>query len=85
VAARIVDDSAVIVLSDSGEVTVLNTVGTRVWELANGSRSVGEIIQMIEAEYEVARAQAEADVIEFLESLLKAGAVIMEDNPARAS
>jgi hypothetical protein len=49
VAARIVDGAAVIVLDDSGTVTVLNEVGTR-WELIDGTRSVGAIAQAIESE-----------------------------------
>lgn len=85
VAARTVDDSAVIVLSDTGEVTVLNEVGTRVWELADGSHSVGEIIQIIAAEYEVTPDQAQHDVIEFVQSLIEAGALLIEDAPAQIS
>jgi hypothetical protein len=81
VAARTVDESAVIVLADSGEVTVLNAVGTRVWELVDGSRSVGEIIQIVESEYEAAAEQVHADVVGFIESLAEAGAITLEERP----
>ncbi len=81
VAARTVDEAAVIVLADSGEVTVLNAVGTRVWELADGSRSIAEIIAAIEAEYEVTAEQAQRDVTDFLQTLNEAGALLLADAP----
>ena len=77
VAARVVDGSAVIVLADTGEVTVLNPVGTRVWELCDGSRSAREIAETIAAEFEVAPEQALQDVENFLKELVQAQAVVL--------
>ncbi len=77
VAARIVDGEAVVVLADAGEVNVLNPVGTRIWELIDGTRSVTEIAQTIQAEYEVTGPQAQQDVTEFLQALADAGAVVL--------
>ena len=81
VAARTVDEAAVIVLADTGEVTVLNAVGTRIWELADGSRNIAEIIAAIEAEYEVSAEQAQQDVTVFLQRLDEAGALLLADSP----
>jgi hypothetical protein len=78
VAARIVDGAAVIVLADTGEVTLLNPVGTRVWELCDGSRTAGEIVEMITTEFEVAPEQALQDVENFLEELVQAQAVVLK-------
>ncbi len=75
VAARVVDGAAVIVLADSAEVNVLNAVGTRVWELCDGARSVGEIAAVIASEFEVTPEQAERDTTQFLESLLHVKAI----------
>jgi hypothetical protein len=83
VAARTVDGSAVIVLADSGEVTVLNAVGTSVWELIDGARSLQDIAAAIQAEYEVSRAQAEQDVAQFVQSLAEAGAVVLSEQPSK--
>jgi hypothetical protein len=77
VAARVVDGSAVIVLADTGEVTVLNPVGTRVWELCDGSRSAREIARMITAEFEVTPEQALQDVENFLGELVQAQAIVL--------
>lgn len=82
VAARIVDGAAVIVLADSGLVQVLDTVGTRVWELMNGSRTVSQIAEEIEDEYEVSLAQAQGDVEELTQKLLAAQAIVLQDAPS---
>lgn len=70
VASRIVEGEALLVLADSGEVTVLNGVGSRIWELVDGSRSVGEIVDTVVAEYDTAREQAEQDVNSFIQELV---------------
>jgi hypothetical protein len=66
---RVVEREAVIVLPDKGEVKVLNEVGTQIWMLADGSRSVREIAATIAGAYDVSPAQAEADTVEFLQTL----------------
>jgi coenzyme PQQ biosynthesis protein PqqD len=70
VASRIVDGEALLVLADSGEVTVLNGVGSRIWELVDGSRSVGQIVDTIVTEYDTTREQAEQDVSSFIQELV---------------
>lgn len=81
VATRVVDGSAIIVLADSGEVTVLNPVGTRIWELVDGTRSVREIADAIQAEFEVSQEDAQRDVQEFLQTLVDAKAVEVNSQP----
>ncbi len=82
VAACVVDGSAVIVLADSGIVNVLNSVGTRIWELTDGSRTVQQIADAIQAEYAVTLDVAVRDVIAFLQNLDQAGALVLRDQPA---
>ena len=53
VVSRQIEDEAVLVHPVQGKVRVLNAVGARVWELADGQHTVAEIAQMITAEYEV--------------------------------
>ncbi len=84
VAARIVDDAAVVVLADAGELNVLNPVGTRVWELADGSRTVQEIVDEIVAEFDVAAETAAQDVTEFLEELVSTKALLLQRTPVPA-
>jgi hypothetical protein len=82
VAARIVDGAAVIVLADAGTVQVLDEVGTRIWELMDGSRTASQIAQEIENEYDVSLDQATKDVEELLQQLLAAQAIVLSDAPA---
>ena len=85
VAARIVDGSAVIVLADAGEVQVLNSVGTRIWELMDGKKSIGEIATAIEAEYDVTSRQALQDLEELVQQLVNAQAIVLQDYPAAST
>jgi hypothetical protein len=82
VATRIVDGEAVIVLADSGQVNVLNPVGTRMWELIDGTRSVQQIADAVCAEFDVTEAQVQRDLEEFMQELVDANAVVLQDRPA---
>jgi len=79
VAARVVDGSAVIVLADGGEVNVLNPVGTRIWELCDGARSVRQIAESIASEFDVTAERALQDTEEFLGQLLQSNAVELKN------
>jgi hypothetical protein len=83
VAATVVDGQAVIVMADSGQVTVLNDVGTRIWQLSDGKRSIDEIVQAIMAEYEVTPDVAWQDAETFLTRLVEVQAIVLRDPPAR--
>ena len=69
-AGRVIDGEAVLIRSDDSEINVLNSVGSRIFELADGTRTVAEIGQMIGSEYEIDMDEATNDVIEFLDSLV---------------
>lgn len=76
VAIQTVDGLAVMVLADSGEVLVVNSLGTRILELIDDKRSVTEIANAIESEYLVSAADARRDLETFLQTLREAGALI---------
>jgi hypothetical protein len=71
-----VEGDSVLLDIDSGEYFSLNEVGGRVWELCDGSRSVGAIADVITAEYDVSAEVALADARELLEGLAGAGLVV---------
>lgn len=79
VAARIIDEQAVVVLADSGEVNVFNPVGTRIWELIDGKHTIQQIADAIHAEYDVSAEDALSDVHEFVGKLVQANAVTLRD------
>ena len=63
------DPRAVQALADGAEHD-LNEVGSRIWELCDGARSVSEIAALIEEEFEVDTATALADCVDFVQGLL---------------
>jgi hypothetical protein len=77
VVGQIVQDEAVIVLPDSGEVKVLNDVGAAIWMLADGSRSVREIAAQVWQQYDVDLQQVEADALRFVAELLQRQMLIL--------
>jgi hypothetical protein len=80
-AARVVDGEAVIVLADTGEVNVLNAVGTRIWELMDGTRSVQQIAEVIQQEFDVSLQTAVQDAEQIIQQLTENQAIVLEDQP----
>jgi hypothetical protein len=67
---RITDGEVVLVIPDKGTVKVLNEVGTSIWQLINGKRSIQEIANDLCKIYNVDPADAEMDTIEFIIELV---------------
>jgi hypothetical protein len=53
----------------------LDPIGLRVWELLGQDRSIEEICEALEPEFEVSAERCRADVITFLDHLNRAGLV----------
>ena len=68
--SRIIGQEAVIILPIRGELKVVNDVGARIWELADGTRTIADLINVIFDEYEVIREQAEKDVSDFIQLMV---------------
>jgi hypothetical protein len=75
--SRIIEGEAVIVLPESGQVGVLNEVGTRVWELTDGRRSLEEIVAAIVEEFEITPERARQDVDAFVQELVEKEMLIL--------
>lgn len=71
VAWRIIGDEAVLLSAEDSSVHSLDAVGTRIWELCDGEKTVSEIIDQVVEEFEVDRDTAEKDVVEFIEELMQ--------------
>jgi hypothetical protein len=72
---RVIEGEAVILSLDTKAFRGLNAVGSRVWELIDGRRSVDEIVEVIVREFDVTREQAAGDVQAFVRELLDKGLV----------
>jgi coenzyme PQQ synthesis protein D (PqqD) len=70
--------------ADSTLHTFENEVATEIWGLADGRLSVGEIVDRIVADFEVERAHAERDVIEFMQLLDERGLLDLQPQARRA-
>ena len=72
---RTIEGEAVILSMDTKVFRGLNAVGSRVWELIYGRRSVDEIAELVAGEFQVAPDVAARDVSAFVEQLLAKGLV----------
>ena len=61
--------TTVLLSMDGGKYYSLDEVGSRVWELSDGSRTVAEIVALLGGEYEIQLETLERDVLELLTDL----------------
>ncbi len=77
------DGQAVIVLPDSGRVTVLNEVGTRVWGLIDGAHTVRQIAETLTHEFDVSLETALQDTRDLIQRLVERRAVELQESPVQ--
>lgn len=75
---RVLDDNAVLVSPEGGQVTILNDVGTKIWSLIDGQNSGTDIAHHLVQQYDVSVAQACQDVETFLVKLNNRGLIIWD-------
>jgi len=68
-AYQIIDGEAVIIVPSEQMVNVLNPVGSRIWDLADGRKSIAEIAQILMHEFDVSYETAVKDAFEFTSDL----------------
>lgn len=76
---RLLDDSAVVVSPRSGEVRVLNPVGTTIWQLMVEQHTLPEIEAHLVAHYDVSRERAHEDLQSFVEELVQRDILVSGD------
>jgi hypothetical protein len=80
VASRMAVDEVVLALvRENLEVVplgVLSGTGAYIWELIDGQKCVRDLRDQLVAEFEISAEQAQADLVEFLQSLVRMGAVV---------
>jgi len=74
-AYRVYDGQATIVIPNRAAVHVLNPVGTMVWGLIDGVRTVGQIVDAVTTEYEAPSDEVRRDVLAFVSDLRQNGMV----------
>lgn len=75
-----VDGQAVLVDPDGRELLTLNHVGTLVWEAIDGTRTEGQLVDLLAEQFpEVDRSQIGSDVRAFIEELRASGLAIEDE------
>jgi hypothetical protein len=72
-ASRIFSGEAIIITPSENIVRMLNPVGSRIWELADGQRTVENIVQVLLQEYAVDEDVARGSVTAFVDQLATKG------------
>ena len=80
-AGRVIDGEAVLILSDSSEVNVLNEVGSRIFELADGTLSVSQIVAAIVTEFDANPEQVGQDATDFVQRLVNEKVLTLSPEP----
>jgi hypothetical protein len=75
VAWRLIDGEAVIITPSDSTMHSLNESGTRIWELISGNRTLGEVAEAVQVEFDVDAERARKDTLWFVECLAKKGLV----------
>ena len=60
-------------VGDLDAIYTLNEVGSTIWELIDGKKSVSQIVEEIYTTYNVTPEEAEKDTLEFLNTLKESG------------
>ena len=70
VLAQRAGDSLILLDPANGYYYALDDVGARIWELCDGARSVGDIVDVISCEYNAPAATIADDALELLNELV---------------
>lgn len=69
-ASRVFGDDAVVITPTENTVRMLNPVGSRIWQLADGTRTVDEIANVLVQEFDVDQAEAASSAQRFVAELV---------------
>lgn len=81
---RVIDGEVVILTVDGNQIHTLNKVGRAIWELADGTRNIKELISLICERFDVSFEVAQADVLEFAEQLADKNILLITDAEVEA-
>lgn len=77
---RVLDDGVVVVSPQEGQVRVLNKVGTTIWGLIDGRRTVTDLAAALVEQYDVPLEEARRDLRTFLAELTERGLLQWSQN-----
>jgi len=74
-------EDAVLLHAQRGDYYSLNKVGARLWVLTDGCKTIEELAGLITEEFDISQDQAEQDIVELAEQLVKEGLVKVVETP----
>ncbi len=82
IASRTIGDDTIIMSTLDSTVFMLNSVGTAIWNAADGATPLSRIVQeRVCPEFDVSDEQALADAMGFVDELVKHGILLISDVP----
>jgi hypothetical protein len=85
VAARTIGDDTLIMSTLDSTIFMLNSVGTAIWNSADGATPLSRIVgERVCEEFDVSHEEAFADAKEFVDKLAAHGILLISDSPASA-
>ncbi len=78
---RVLEGTAVIISPQERELHSMDEVGTAIWQMADGTRTLAQIAQELSAEYEAAPEEILPDVLAFAQSLVEKELAFVRDQP----
>jgi hypothetical protein len=79
-AYRIIKEEAAIVDLNNSMLYSLNSVATLIWEMSDGRTTIEKILDKIEEDFDVERAIAEKDCMEFINDFVSKGILVVVEN-----
>ena len=77
----VIEGRVVLIDANEGELLHLNEVGSRVWELLDGTRSVAQLVDELHAGFDVSPARLRKDVNNFVRRLHRMELITKLDAP----
>lgn len=81
-ASRVIDGQSVIMTLSDNTLHCLDEVGSRIWELCDGQRTLEDIVRIIHEEYMVDFEAGKTDCRTFVEELCAKGMLALLDKKA---
>ena len=72
---RVVEDTAILLNLDNDYYYSLDPLGSEIWSMCNGTRTLGSMLDRVCAEYDVTRERARGDLLELFDDLRREGLV----------
>jgi hypothetical protein len=79
-ASRVFSGEAVVISPAENMVRMFNPIGSRIWELSDGSRTIDDIALLLSQEFDVTLEHAHQSTADFIDELAAKGLISFEES-----